>query len=464
MSSFSDDSESDSETSSFTENAPVRKWDQFRNVPPPVDTGSAVKNKWWIRGERLVKILAYILSFCIVLVSAIVSKVTMFFMIKQIGLVQPNIPFCNAGRKGAQYITDDEDREFAVDFSEETEYDREMRVTERVAWIWAIGFSFCVPQVLALLRSLRKCLFKFNKLPTFKDVAFILLMESCHVTGLSILCFVVLPQMDSANGIVFTTLIALIPSMVLLLSRFKQDMNKESRILWKVMPLDILAIIVQVSGAAAYPIIQYSGVSTALPSHPYPWAMPLGLVLTSCGWWETFTEENSGNKLGQKLWRVKQRMIEHRGSRYATYSIVIPFKIAIFLSTMVYFTYITEAIRTTDDLTNLFEKSFNEHYYKIVEVITEEIDINTRYEEAFEPKLFITRPDPTLHVIYVLLVQIFTSLMAYVSAKFAAKVRIQSIGFSLPLTCVTPLSVVLVLSMCGARAYDKVTVIHELQS
>ena len=184
--------------------------------------------------------------------------------------------------------------------------------------------------------------------------------------------------------------------------------------------------------------------------------MPLGLVLTSCGWWETFTEENSGTKLGQKLWKVKQRMIEHRGSRYATYSIVIPFKIAIFLSTMVYFTYITKAIRTTDDLTNLFQQSFNEHNYKIVEVITEEINVATEYEEAFLPRLFITRPDPTLHVVYVLLVQIFTSLMAYVSAKFAAKVRIQSIGFSLPLTCVTPLSVVLVLSMCGARAYDKV--------
>ena len=55
--------------------------------------------------------------------------------------------------------------------------------------------------------------------------------------------------------------------------------------------------------------------------------MPLGLVLTSCGWWETFTEENSSSWLGQKMWRVKQRMIDHRGSRYATYSIIIPFKV-----------------------------------------------------------------------------------------------------------------------------------------
>ena len=38
MSSFTDDSESEEETSSFTEKE-VKKWDQFRNVPPPVDTG-----------------------------------------------------------------------------------------------------------------------------------------------------------------------------------------------------------------------------------------------------------------------------------------------------------------------------------------------------------------------------------------------------------------------------------------
>ena len=124
---------------------------------------------------------------------------------------------------------------------------------------------------------------------------------------------------------------------------------------------------------------------------------------------------------------------------------------------MVYFTYITGAITQTSDLTDLFERSFGSHDYKIMEVITEQIDDNTGYDEAYEPRVFTTRTDSTAHVVYVLLVQIFTSLLAYVSAKFAAKVRIQSVGFSLPLTCVTPLSIVIVLSMCGARASDKVS-------
>ena len=41
----------------------------------------------------------------------------------------------------------------------------------------------------------------------------------------------------------------------------------------------------QVSGLALYPVLQYSGTTTAiLPAHPSPWAVPLGLLLTSCGW------------------------------------------------------------------------------------------------------------------------------------------------------------------------------------
>ena len=43
-----------------------------------------------------------------------------------------------------------------------------------------------------------------------------------------------------------------------------------------------------------------------------------------------------------------------------------------------------------------------------------------------------------------------------VVATSPVQVCIQSVGFSLPLTLVTPCTLVTVISMCGARAYDKV--------
>ena len=423
-----------------------------------MDTGSAVKNIWWIRGEKFLKIAACVLSFAIVLVSASVSKASMFFMMKQIALTPSDILFCNTGRQGSQYIPDTLNRNFVVDFSSPDQVSRESRALERVAWIWSIGFSFCVPQVLGFLRSLRKCLFKFNKLPTFFDLTFVLVMEVLHVTGLAILSFVVLPNLDSANGLVLSTGLGLVPAVVLVLSKFRLDEDQKQRVLWSTLPLDLIALVVQVSAVVLYPILNYTpGLTTSLlPDHPYPWAVTAGLLLASCGWWETFTEENSSTSIGQRLWRVKERMIAHRGSRFIVYSVVIPFKIGVFLGLMVYLTWVTGAVESPSDLVDYFTRSFSEHDYRIVELQSQTIP-GGGYSEAVMADSIFVRPDATKHALWVLLINIFTSLIAYSASKFAAKVRIQSIGFSLPLTCVTPLSLVMVLSLCGARAQDKCT-------
>ena len=205
-----------------------------------MDTGSAVKSIWWIRGEKFLKILACVLSFAIVLVSATVSKASMFFMMKQIALTPSDLPFCNSGSQGSQYIADSLNRNFVVDFNSPDQVSRDNRALERVAWIWAIGFSFCVPQVLGFARSLRKCLFKFNKLPTFFDLLFVMMMEVLHVTGLAILCFTVLPNMDSANGVVLSTSLGLVPAVVLIISKFRMSEDGRQRVLWSSLSMDLL--------------------------------------------------------------------------------------------------------------------------------------------------------------------------------------------------------------------------------
>ena len=58
------DSESESDDFSDDESLlsphekPVPKWDMARVVPPEVEVGSAVKNVWWIRGEKIVKVIS----------------------------------------------------------------------------------------------------------------------------------------------------------------------------------------------------------------------------------------------------------------------------------------------------------------------------------------------------------------------------------------------------------------------
>ena len=219
------------------------------------------------------------------------------------------------------------------------------------------------------------------------------------------------------------------------------------------------ALLIQLSAVAIYPILSYIPEITTqlLPDHPYPWAVSAGLLLASCGWWETFTDENCSLTAGKRMWRVKERMIAHRGSRFIVYSIVIPVKITVFLGLMVYLTWVTGAVESPSDLVDYFTRSFSEHDYRIVELQGQVINggQDGSYTDGYIPVTKFVRSDPTKHALWVLLVNVFSSLIAYSSAKFAAKVRIQSVGFSLPLTCVTPLSIVLVLSLCGARAHDK---------
>ena len=58
------------------------------------------------------------------------------------------------------------------------------------------------------------------------------------------------------------------------------------------------------------------------------WALPLGLFLTSFGWWESFVDENILTSTNF-LWRVKINMIEE-GSRYTSYLIISIWKIVLF--------------------------------------------------------------------------------------------------------------------------------------
>ena len=62
MDSWSDSGGSGSEDEELLPEAPppVRKWDQFRETPPSLDTGSAVNSVIWRRLEKLTKIVAYV--------------------------------------------------------------------------------------------------------------------------------------------------------------------------------------------------------------------------------------------------------------------------------------------------------------------------------------------------------------------------------------------------------------------
>ena len=66
-------------------------------------------------------------------------------------------------------------------------------------WKWSIFFSFAVPEAMSMLRAIKMLLQKTVHRPMLFDFAVVAVMETIHVSGLAILYFVALPNLDSVS-------------------------------------------------------------------------------------------------------------------------------------------------------------------------------------------------------------------------------------------------------------------------
>jgi chitin synthase len=469
---YSDLDESDSEFESIQLNSgpkvpPVKNWDKFREIPPKIDTGSAAVNPWFKRAEQCLLVLAYFFTLLAVITASVVSKGTTFFMLSQVSVnKKSNLPFCNSDGSTGVYIPNAGDTSFEVDFQCALNYSVPAKKScdysqgiERSAWLWCLFFAYAAPQIGSFFRSLRFCLFKFQHMPKVHHFLFVCFMELCHTAGLALLVFIVLPGMDTLRGLVLTAGFATIPSFLLLLTRIQKNSEGKSKISWLWLFLDIPALLAQLSAAVIWPTLQYANGSTSY--HEYPWAIPVALVLVSCGWWETYAEENTGGIIGRWLWEVKKEMLDR--SRYFTYIIVTPLKIATFFGGLLLSSYLTGTVTNNNpelSLAEIFFKeflvSFGNHTYRVLEVIENSINSGIGFDEGFKETSFYDIPiSDSLDYVYILVIQISTSYGAYIFAKFASKVQIQTFSFAFPITCVIPVCITFLISGCGMRSTDK---------
>ncbi len=141
---------------------------------------------------KILKLVAYILTFILVLCGGVISKGCVLFMSSQLKRDR-KVQYCNRdlGR----------DKQFMSLIPEE----------ERIAWIWAIMISFAVPEIGVVIRAARICFFKSCKIPQKSHFLFVLLMETFHVLGLVLLVFIVLPELDSVKGAMLTNCLCFVP-------------------------------------------------------------------------------------------------------------------------------------------------------------------------------------------------------------------------------------------------------------
>ena len=107
-----------------------------------------------------------------------------------------------------------------------------MPTTKRAVWTWCLFFAFVLPEFFTFFKIFKIRLNKSSSLsrPPLSDFFVVLVFESMHVVGLSLLIFVVLPELDVVKGAMITSCLCFIPAVLQLASRH----SKESRRFLKV--------------------------------------------------------------------------------------------------------------------------------------------------------------------------------------------------------------------------------------
>ncbi|KAJ8929966.1 hypothetical protein NQ314_017289 [Rhamnusium bicolor] len=395
----------------------TKGWDVFRDPPIKEVSGSMANQRCLEITVKILKVVAYLVTFVIVLASGVISKGTLLFMTSQLRADRV-VQYCNKelGR----------DKQFIV----------KLPTAERVAWMWCIFFAFAVPQLGALFRSTRMCYFKSSKKPPFAHFLIIFLAETGHTIGLALLVFYILPDIDVVKGAMLTNCLCFVPAVLGLLSRN----NKESQRFIKVI-IDLVAVSAQATGFIVWPIIE---------RRADLWIIPIAIFLVSLGWWENYISQYSPLPFIKKLGKIKEHFDQ---TRYFTYMFISTWKILCFFLTIIFIILAREG--ELGFFFTEFSEGFNAHPITILE-------IKPVLGGTFLPDIseIIPTGDDTviqssdMTPIYVLLIHILASYFAYIFGKFACKIMIQGFSYAFPVNLTIPVSISLLITACGLRNGD----------
>uniref|UniRef100_A0A1I8PZ90 Chitin synthase chs-1/2 N-terminal putative transporter domain-containing protein n=1 Tax=Stomoxys calcitrans TaxID=35570 RepID=A0A1I8PZ90_STOCA len=374
-------------------------WDSFQDPPSKKATGSAAS--WTKLGLflKLFKLFTYIFVFAIILVSAALSKLSFVFMVAQ---VEPNrrVKYCYEAHHG-EYVAD-------------------LPLTEHVLWIWALIISFAAPEIFTFFRSLRICIFKDVKSPTWPEVLLVISFELLHVIGLAILTFYVFVQLDSLKALMLCNAVSFTPALLNVLIGTRNH--------WKsiaIYSISILALMAQASAFVVWP---------SLINSIHMQILVIPLILVSLRWWENYI--NSYSSIGNLI-----KMVRRTKSRYHTYLYLSPLKVIVFacIAFSVYGVPIAQYF-------SMFTNAWNSHFIAVKRVdavhpltnsssTTATASSSSKTNETFPIK------SDAHFALHVLLLQVVSSYLCYIFAKFACKIKIQEFSYALPLSLSTPLAV-----------------------
>lgn len=397
----------------------TKGWDVFV-VTPPEDEDETLSSKAVDITLKILKLFVYLVTFCVVLCSAVIAKGTFLFMTSN-ARSNKSLEVCKKG------LGLERDKDYQVFLPE----------IERIAWMWSLFLVLIVPELFALFRSARICVFKSYKRPKFLTFLAVFIAETLYATGLALLVFVVLPDLDVIKAAMLTNCVCFVPAVLALFSRHSGETKRPLKIIF-----DILAIVFQGSGLVIWPLME--GGTRA-------WVIPIAIFLVSIRWWENYLDRKSPISLIRKIGIIKDDL---RRSRYFTYIFLSLWKMLILFCAMVASMNLT--MENVSLIFRGFTTSFRSHPVMVQQIrrsvlLSNLPDIPTA--SPLDEQVAIDSNSMT--PIFVALIQISASLLCYVFGKFACKICIQGFSFAFPVSLTIPVSISMLIAACGIRTEEE---------
>ena len=381
---------------------------------------------------QALKIVTLLVVFLLTLAAGVFSRGTTFFMVSQLSARSREV--CSAQHPETR---------------EELGTSVANTALERVAWIWCIFFAFAFPEVLHFLKSLNSCLSKnvglviflskflsWRYLLSFLTIA---LLDGCHVLGLAILFLHALPRLDSTTAVLLTSGVCCCPSILQIVG----DIRRGAKIKAGLSLLALLSLI----GALVLLVwlVLEAGASS--------WSAPLGLFLTSLGWWKNFSGRKSLGWL-----HALRKMVEDEKTRFILDMILALWKILVFFGCISVIPKLAGSVPSYEYIFTNFRESFLVDQHMITDPAVPGLATSrTRHYEEF-----LATPW------FLLILQVASTLFTYTSGRFACKlgnIRIRlgvccfdtgnSFAFAAPcLALVTPATVAVLVALCHYRTSD----------
>ena len=246
-------------------------------------------------------------------------------------------------------------------------------------------------------------------------------------------------RVDSFTGVMLTSGVCLLPGLLKIVG----DIRRRA---WIKLALSMLATGVLIGALVMLPV---KVTDTLEKGKTLAWATPLGLILTSFGWWQNFTTKNTISMLN----KVKVAVNDKRVCFFVGIISAL-WKILVFFGCLSIIPVLGGTVPDNRYIFRHFRETFEMSSFDIAS--SNGTAIRTRHYDGFMDTPW-----------FLLILQLSSTLFAYTSSRFACKlgdIRLRlgprldtgiAFSFAAPaMVLVTPVSISILMSFCYLRNFE----------